>query len=136
MAVRVLTDAFFSHNAVDLSAYVTAVRVSYSADEVETTSMGDTTHEFMGGLKNWAVEVEFNSEEGNALVQQTLFPDVGVQRTLIIRPDNSDGVSATNPNYTGTALLVDFPPLGGGVGELSKATARYVSAGTLSRATS
>lgn len=136
MAVFVIDDAFFSWNAVDLSDHVTSVRINYSADEVETTAMGDTTHEFIGGLKSWDGEIVFNNDEAASSVMATLFPDVGVQRTAIIRPDKSTAVSATNPNYTGTALLVSIPPLEGGIGELSKTTARIVSGGALSRATS
>lgn len=135
MAVRVLTDAFVSWNAVDLSDHVTSVTLSYEGDEVPTTAMGDTTHKATGGLLRWEATVEFNNDEASSTVAQTLFPDVGVTRTLIIRPDKSEGVGATNPNYTGTGLLVSFPPLTGGVGELSKTTARIVSAGALSRAT-
>lgn len=136
MAVQVLTDVFFSHGGTDLSDHVTAIRMSYNADEVETTAMGDTTHEFMGGLKNWDAEIEFNNDEAASSVMATLFSAVGSTATIIIRPDKSDGVSSTNPNYTGTALLVSLPPIAGGVGELSKTTASYKSAGALSRATS
>lgn len=135
MAIRIIDDAFFSWNGVDLSAFLTSVSVEYSADEVETTSMGDTTHEFMGGLKSWAISADFNNDEAASAVAQTFFADVGVQRTVIVRPDKSEVVSATNPNYTGTGLLVSAPPLTGGVGELSKMSIRIVSAGTLSRAT-
>lgn len=136
MAVRILDDVFFSWNSVSLSDHLTNIRFSYEADEIETTAMGDTTHESMGGLKSWSLEADLNNDEAASSVAQTLFPDVGVQRAIIVRPDNSEGVSGTNPNYSGTGLLVSFPPIMGGVGELSKTSIRIVSAGTLSRATS
>lgn len=134
MAVRVLDDAFVSIAGTDYSAYVRSVRMNYSADEVETTTMGDTTHEFMGGLKNWDAQIEWNMDEADNQLGESLFALVGTQVALIIRPDKSEGVGVNNPNYSGTALLVDFP-WGGSVGELNTASSTLRSAGTLSRAT-
>lgn len=136
MAVRVLVDGFISVGGTDLSDHATSITLSYDADEVPTTAMGGTTHTATGGLLRWEVTVEFNNDEAASTVAQTLFPLVGTTSALIVRPDKSEGVGSTNPNYSGTGLLVSFPPLGGSVGELSKTTARWVSAGTLSRATS
>lgn len=136
MATRVLNDVYISWNSVDLSAWLTGIRVNYDADEVEDTAMGDDTHSFLGGLKNWSMEPIFNNDEAASAVMQTLFPDVGVTRTVVVRPDKSEGVSGTNPNYSGTGLLSGLPILDGNVGDLSKTSPRIVSAGTLSRLTS
>ena len=136
MAVLVLTDALFTYNGTDLSDHVRAVRMNYAADEVETTAMGDTTHEVIGGLKSWDAEVELNNDEAASSVMATLFSLVGSTATIVIRPSKTTAVGATNPNYTGTALLVSLPPIAGGVGELSTTTASFRSSGALSRATS
>lgn len=131
----VLTDCFVSFNAVDLSANVKSVTLDYSAEALDVTAMGDTTHIRIGGLKDWSASVEFHQDYALSSVDATLFPLVGSTGTLIIRPDNSDGVSTTNPNFTGTALLESYNPVGGAVGELAAASASFQAAGTLSRAT-
>lgn len=135
MAHRVLTDAYVSWDGNDFSDHVKQVTLSYEADAVDDTMMGDDAEVFLGGVKKWRVEVQFASDEAASEIGATLFADVGTTATLIIRPDNSDGVSATNPNYTGTALLTSFTPLEGQHGALAMSPAVFVSAGTLSRAT-
>lgn len=134
MAHKVFTDPFFSHNAVDLSAHVIGMSLEYSADEVEDTHAGDTTHLFLGGLLNWKLTVDFAQELAASGVDVTLFPDVGVSRAIIVRNDNSDGVGATNPNYTATGVLVEYPPIGVQIGELSVTRAVYAAGTLLTRA--
>lgn len=136
MATRVLDDAFFSWDSVDLSDHVKSVTLNYEAEALDDTVMGDDTRSNKGGLKDWSIEVELLNDEASSSVAQTFFSAVGTTATVLVRPDNSEGVGATNPNYSGTGMLQSFPPLGGGVGELSTTTVSIVSAGTLSRATS
>lgn len=135
MAKIVLTDAFISIDANDLSAACKAVTLNYSADEVDDTHFGDDTHQMMGGLKNWSIDLEFSQDFAASDVDSILFPLVGTQIAVIVRPTSS-AVSTSNPNYTGTALFPSYTPLTGNVGDKSNASVRLVSAGTLSRATS
>lgn len=135
MAKIVLTDAFFSIGGTDLSDHVRQITINYSADGVENTAMGDSTHTRQGGLKDWSASVEFYNDEAASSVAATIFPLVGTTATIIGRP-TSGAVSATNPNYTGTGLVTSFPPLSGSVGEMSMTTCEIEAAGDLSRATS
>lgn len=136
MAVLVLTDAFVSINAVDLSEYVRQVTLDYKADLQEDTAMGDSTRSRVGGLKDWSLQVEFNQDFAAAKVDATLFPLVGTTFAVIVRPVKGVAVSATNPNYTGTGILESYPPLGNSVGDLATTSITIQAAGTLSRATS
>jgi len=133
MSHLVLTDAFVSINAVDLSAHVRAVTVNYSSELQDDTNMADTTRVRLGGLLDWSFEVEFAQDFAAALVDATLFPLVGVTTTVLARP-TSAAVSATNPNYTGTGILETYPPLGNSVGELATTSVTFQAAGVLSRA--
>lgn len=134
MPKLVLTNAFFSINSVDLSNRVRSVSVEYSADEVEDTTMGADTHTALGGLKNWSMDIEFAQDFASGNVDATMFSLVGTQTTVEVRPVNASR-SATNPGYTGTALVASYNPIGQSVGELATAPVRVRSAGTLSRAT-
>ena len=58
MAHFVFTDPFFSHNSVDLSDHVIGMSLEYSADAVDDTSAGDTTHLNLGGLLGYTLTVD------------------------------------------------------------------------------
>lgn len=136
MATQVLTDAFVEINSVDLSDHVKSVTLPYAAEMLDDTVMGDDTRSNKGGLKVWSITVEFLNDWAASEVDATLFGLVGTTFTVTVRPDKTAGVSATNPNYTGTAILESYPPLGNQVGELATTSVVLQSAGTLSRATS
>lgn len=135
MATFVMTDGFVSINSVDLSDHVKRVTLNYEAETQDNTHMSDNTRLMQGGLKNWSMEVEFSQDFASGEVDATLFSLVGTTTTVIARPTSSS-VSTTNPNFTGTALLTSYTPLSGTVGEQAPATASFVAAGDLSRATS
>lgn len=133
MAKKVLTDAFVSINAVDLSDHVNQVTLNYQAELQDSTTMGADTRERLGGLKDWSLEIDFYQDFDAAEVDATLFPLVGATFTAIVREDKTAGVSATNPNYSGTGILESYPPLGGSIGEMSASSVTIQAAGTLSR---
>lgn len=135
MATIVLVDASVTINSVDLSDHVRSVTISYSADMVEDTNMGDNTHLMLGGLKNWNIDVEFSQDYAASEVDATLFPLVGTTFTVDVKP-TSAAVSATNPKYTATGILESYNPIAGSVGELSTTSVTIQPAGDLSRATS
>lgn len=134
MANQMLYNAFVSINGVDLSSHVRSVQISYEANMLDDTMMGDATKSNKPGLKNWSITLEFEQDYAAAQVDATLFPLVGAAAfPIIIRPDA--GVkSATNPEYTGNAVLENYQPVGGSVGELAMAPVTLRSAGALSRA--
>lgn len=135
MAKFVLTDASIVINAVDLSDHVESLTINYEAEAQDCTSMGDTTRAFLGGLKNWSMDVTFRQDYAASEVDVTLFGIVGSQITVTAKP-TSAAVSTTNPSYSGTALLTTYTPIGNAVGDLAAAPVSFVSAGALTRATS
>ena len=135
MAAFVLTDASVTINSVDLSDHVKSVTFPYSADAQEYTAMGDTTHVFLGGLKSWNMDIEFNQDFAANEVDVTLFSIVGTAVTIIIVP-TSGSVSATNPSFTGTGLIQSYTPVAGSVGDVATASLHVEPGGALTRATS
>lgn len=134
MSSFVLTDAYILINAVALSASGRQVAFTYEAEQQDDTAFGDTTHSRLGGLKDWNADIEFNQDYAAGNVDATLFPIVGTVVTVEFRP-TSGARSATNPGYTGSALVVSYQPFGNTVGETARARCRLMAAGTLSRAT-
>lgn len=135
MAEVVLTDASLTVGGTDLSDHVRSITLNYTSEPQDKTAMGDTTRERLGGLLDWSVSVEFNQDYAAGEVDATLHPLVGTVVSLVLKP-TSAGVSATNPSYTGSALLTSYPPLGGTVGDIHTTTAEFEAAGALTRATS
>lgn len=135
MATSVLTDGFVSIDGNDVSDHVVSVTLTYEAESLDETAMGDTTRVMKGGLKAWSFEIEMHSDFAASAEDSIIFPLIGTVVVVIFRPTSS-AVSTSNPNYTGSALITSYPPFGNTVGELATTTISGVSAGALSRATS
>ena len=105
-------------NAVDLSDQVTAVTINQTFDELETTSMGASSHTFVKGLESSTVTLDFINSYASAEVAATLQAAYGTTVPLIVKP-TSAVVSATNPEYQTTILVNNLTPVSGSVGDLS-----------------
>jgi hypothetical protein len=135
MAKLVLTDASVTINSVDLSDHVQSVTLNYNADQVETTSMGDTAHKFVGGLDNITCDVTLFQDLAASEVEATVFDLVGTQTTVLIKA-TSGAVAADNPSYTITgAYVASHTPVAGTVGDAAMTTINFVG-GTLAKAVS
>ena len=130
MSAIVLTDCFVKIGTTDFSGQTTSAAIAYKAEGVDITAMGDGTKKNMGGLKEWSMSFELNGDES---VTGALFALLGTTLAVEVRPTSAVR-SATNPAYTGTALVTDYTPLDGSVGDKHKVSLSVVSAGTLSRA--
>jgi len=120
-------------NAVDLSDHVKSVTVNYSAEIIEDTAMGATSKSRVAGLKDWSAEVEFMQDYASGKIDATLFPLVGAAAFAIhIKPVNAT-IAADNPDYTGNAVLGEYSPVSGAVGELSTVSVTFEGDGDLTR---
>lgn len=133
MAQIVLKDASITINSVDLSDKSNSVELNYEVEAVEVTAFGGN-RSFIGGLQNNSVTVEFMQDFAATEVEATIFPLVGTQTTIVIKP-TSDAVSATNPSYTITgAYLASHTPVAATVGELAMTSLTFTG-GTLAKST-
>lgn len=135
MATIVYRNAYIWINNVDYSADISDAALTYSAEMLDETAMGDDTRIKKGGLKNWSLDITAHQDFSATHVGANLFALVGTTTCFEIRPLNSCS-TAINPSFTGIAILENFPPLGGGVGSLLDTKFTLQSAGTLSRASS
>lgn len=134
MAVFALTNEYVSINAVNLSDHVKSATLSFDAAQLDTTAMGDSWTEFIGGLKSGSLAITFNDDYAAANVDVTLWPLLGTVVAFEVRPD-AGTVSATNPKYTGS-ILISQHTLGGSVGDLASKSLTFQTSGTVTRATS
>lgn len=137
MPVFAFTNAYVTVNSVNLSSYVRSVTLSYEADELETTAMSSTAARTrIAGLISWQVELELNQDFAAGAVDATLFPLIGAAPFGVgVRPVNA-ARSATNPEYSGNAILTSYSPTSGSVGDLATTSATFMGTGALSRLTS
>jgi hypothetical protein len=105
-------------NSVDVSDQVTAATINQAFDELETTTMGATSHTFVKGLESSTVTLDFLNSYAAAEVATTLQSAYGTTVPLTIKP-TSAVISATNPEYQTTILVNNLTPVSGAVGDLS-----------------
>jgi len=133
MAAIVLTNADITVNGVVLSDRANSVTLTYEIEAVETTSFGGN-RSFVGGLQNISVEVEFMQDFAATEVEPTIFPLVGQQTTVTVRP-SAAATSTTNPLYTVSGTyLASHTPVAAGVGELAMTSLSFAG-GTLVKTT-
>ncbi len=135
--MSILKDVFLSLNSVDLSDQVMSIETPDNDEAVADTVMGDIARSNEVGLQNWSLAITFKQNYAAAKVDATLaaIRAGGVAVPIEYRPTTS-AVSATNPKWTGNAILTDYTGIGGGVGDEHTATVSFISAGALTRATS
>lgn len=129
MAISVLTDVKVSFNSVDLSDHVRSVTVSMSSEDVDITAMGADSRAHAPGLRDDRVEIEWLQDYASSEVDATLNTFVGnaTGATLLVVPVNTT-VSTTNPSYSMTAILLDYQPISGTVGEANTITTTFLPA--------
>ena len=134
MAKIVLTNAYVSVGGVDLSDAISSVSLSTTRDAVETTAFGSTAARTrVGGLADNSVTLEFHQDFATSEVEQTIYPLLGTTTTVIINA-NGSSTTTTNPSYTFTALVTEWTPVNGAVGELATASVTWPISGAITKA--
>lgn len=136
MAKFVATNYNIKINGADFSSAIAAVTFDVSAAEQETTSFGNTYVQRVAGLRDASVTLDFHQDFGSSAVDQTLFPLLGSNATVVVIP-NGTVVSATNPSYSGVFLVTEYQPFASSVGDLATLSVTWPLAdGTVTRGTS
>jgi hypothetical protein len=135
MARIVLTNALVTVNAIDLSDLVASVTLNSSIDVVETTAFSSTAARTrIGGLADNSISLEFHQDYASGEVEATIYPLLGTVTTVTVKPVNA-ATSATNPLYTASALVSEWTPLNGAVGELATASVTWPVSGAIVKTT-
>jgi hypothetical protein len=135
MAKLILKNCVIVVNSVDLSDHASSVEIEATKDDVETTSFDGSGKEVKAGLQDTTITVTFQQDFAAGEVDATLWPlwDNETEFTVAVKP-TTGAISATNPEYTATCVLLEYSPLDGDVGELSETEVEFVTQrGTLVR---
>ena len=114
---------------VDLSEFITSITLTQTFDEIETTTMGQTSHTFAKGLEASTLQVDFLNDWAASKVQATLQAAYGTSVTALIVPvraASSTTISAENPLYTVSILVNNLTPVGtGGPGDYATSSMTF-----------
>jgi hypothetical protein len=117
-----------------LSDDIASVTLDITTDEVETTAFGSTYRTRIGGLKDASVSFDFHQDFAAGAVDAILFPLMGSTVAVKIAP-TSGTVTATNPEYRFNALVTQYQPFAGAVGDLATLSVTWPVSGEVVRGT-
>ena len=143
MARIVLTDANILFASNDISQYVTSVSLSTSYDVIDTTGISTTgaARTRVAGLADNSITLEFNQDFADNALEElingttTTNGTVGLVVAMQVKP-TSAATSASNPKYNFNALISEWQPLSGAVGELATASVTWPISGPITKAIS
>lgn len=134
MAKFVATDFKITLNGTDLSQSIHAATLDVSANEVESTTFGNTYKTVVGGILSGSVKLDFYQDYAAGSVDATIWPLLNSVATVTITPTSAT-VSATNPKYTVTALINAYQPVNANIGDLAGFSVTWPTTGTVTRGT-
>ena len=136
MARIVLTNAYVTINSVNLSDHIASITLTTTDDVVETTAFGSSARTRVGGLADNSVALEFHQDYAASSVEATINGSpslVGTVTAVVVKPNGST-TAADNPSYSFNALVSEWTPLNGAVGELATASVTWPIDGNITKA--
>jgi hypothetical protein len=124
----VLTNVAVTFGTTDISSYVTSVTLGSTYDVVETTAFGNTARTRVAGLADNSVALEFNQDYATSALEATIYPTLGTAVSITVRP-----VAGVSPAYSFSALVSEWTPLNGAVGELATASVTWPISGVITK---
>jgi hypothetical protein len=130
----VLTNASVVFGSTDLSDYISSISLNSTFDIVETTAFGNTAKTRVAGLADNSVTFEFHQDYATGEVEQTIYPLLGTAVSVVAKPV-AGTTTAINPQYTFSALVSEWTPINGSVGELATASVTWPISGAIAKTT-
>jgi len=130
----VLTNASVVFGSTDLSDYISSISLNSTFDIVETTAFGNTAKTRVAGLADNSVTFEFHQDYATGEVEQTIYPLLGTAVSVVAKPV-AGTTTAINPQYAFSALVSEWTPINGSVGELATASVTWPISGAITKTT-
>jgi hypothetical protein len=121
--------------AVDITDHVTSATLTQSADELEITSLGDSSRKYVAGLQTGTLDLEFLNDFAAANVCATLQSAIYTTVVAKLVPGPGTTISATNPLYTVSILINNLTPISGAAGEMSSSSLSFTCNSTIVQTT-
>ena len=134
MARIVLTNCYVLFGSTDISDHVSSISLSSNYDIVETTAFGNTAKTRVAGLVDNSVTLELHQDYATSSIEQTIYPTLGTAVTIAVKPVNA-ATTTINPQYGFSAVISEWTPVSGAVGELSTASVSWPISGAITKTT-
>jgi hypothetical protein len=135
MPTMVLTAQYLSIGGTDLSAYTKKAELAVEVEEKDVTTYSSLGWKVsIGGLKSGTLAVEFLNDFSAAALDSIMWPLFGTVAAFETRPTQSV-VGTSNPKYTGSALIKEWAPITGSVGDEASVSVSFPTSGAVTRAT-
>jgi len=144
MARLVLTNVEVTINGVDLSDRIASISLGSTYDVLETTAFAGTSGASgnvplaaktrTAGLVDNSETLEFHQDFAAGEVEATIYPLLGTTVPVFVQPVAAANVSADNPSYSFQAVISEWTPLNGAVGELATASVTWPISGPITKA--
>jgi len=134
MAKFAATDYAITVNGTAFSTFLNSVELAIETDELETTAFGGEWRTRIAGLKSGSLTLNFMQDFGAGAVDATLWPLLGSNATVVIKPTSS-ATGSTNPAYTAVCLVSQYSPFASSVGDIATLSVTWQTTGTVTRAT-
>ena len=135
MAKIVLTAEYVAVNGTDISSYLKKGELGLESEAQDATTYSSAGwKEFLGGLKSGELSLSYLNDVAAAALDSIMFPLFGTVVTFEVRATNAV-VGTSNPKYTGSVLIKEWKPVGGGVGDINAADVSYPTSAAVTRAT-
>jgi hypothetical protein len=138
MARIVLTNVLVQVGGVDLSDHVASVSLATTYDVLETTAFAGgnvpaAAKTRIAGLADNSITLEFHQDFASGDVEQTIYPLLGTVAEVRVKPNTTGAVTPDNPEYIAQALISEWTPLNGAVGELATASVTWSISGPITK---
>jgi hypothetical protein len=135
MARLVLTNVEVTVGGVSLADHIASITLGSTYDVLETTAFKGgnvpaAAKTRTAGLVDNSVTLEFHQDFAASSVNATIYPLLGTEVAVKVQPVNG-AVSATNPEYQFNAVVSEWTPLNGAVGELATASVTWPITGAI-----
>lgn len=128
MARIVLTNVAVTFGSTDISSFVTSVTLGSTFDVVETTAFGNTARTRVAGLADNSVTFELQQDYAAGSIESVVYPTLGTAVSMVVRP-----VAGASPIYSFSALVAEWTPINGAVGELATASVTWPISGVITK---
>jgi predicted secreted protein len=126
-------DSKFTFNSVELTTFIRDVSFPQSRDTAETSAMGTEAKTYVAGMSDATIDIEgmYDAAASGPDVTLAAAMAAGAAYAFIYRPNDAT-VSATNPEYTGSAICTAYD-ITGGIGDMVAFSASFQVTGAITR---
>lgn len=119
----------------DYSAQVSQATLELTVDAQDTTNFTSTNwKEHIGGLKSAQVSINFKKDNDLSGLDAAMWTALGTSVAIRLRLDDA-AISTTNPEYQFNAIVTQWTPVAGSVGELFTGSVTWPVTGSITRDT-